>query len=163
MVLFGGNTSYAPQSYLRDTWTFTPGARGTYATYGTGCPGSGGTPSLGSRLGEVPIAGQTFHAQVTGLPLVGPAYLFVGASRTQWGLVSLPFDLSSIGMQGCTLLASGDFLFPVTTVLGSGLCSFDVPLSLAGQSFYNQVIAFDPAANPTGLTVSNGAEAFVGN
>ncbi len=161
LVLFGG-TNWDQNTYLRDTWTLVPAPLGGYQTYGVGCAGSGGTPSLSAGYGMVPTAGQSFAVQVTGLPLVGSTFLFVGASQTQWGSFALPLNLSVIGMNGCSLLASGDFLLPVTNVLGSGLCSFDLPLSLAGQQFFNQAIALAPGANPAGMIVSNGARATVG-
>ena len=161
LVMFGGS-SYDSTGYQRDTWSFAPGMRGSYVTYGAGCAGTGGTPTLGAGFGASPVAGQGFSVQVTGLPLLGSAFLFVGASRTQWGLFSLPLDLSPIGMSACTLFASGEFMLPVTNVLGSGLCSFTIPVTLAGQRFFNQAIALDAAANGAGLTTSNGAEAVVG-
>jgi hypothetical protein len=169
MVLWGGyNVSMATLQWnrtaphLRDTWEYTPGKSGSFFPYGIGCAGSRGTPTLSAHLGSIPTAGAPFRVQLNNLPLVGPAWMFVGASKTDYGSLKLPFDLGAIGAPSCWLLASGDLLFPVTNVLGSGLFSVDIPLELAGATVYLQAIVGDAPANPLGLTVSHGGEALIG-
>lgn len=148
--------------YQRDTWEYTPGTSGSYTAFGSGCAGVQGVPAISARGGEVPTAGATFTVQVNHLPLTGAAWIFLGNSKTQYGALTLPFDLGAIGMQGCALRVSGDFLYPVTNVLGAGLWTIPIPADAAGLRFFNQAIVLDPSANSLGLTVSNGAEAVIG-
>jgi hypothetical protein len=170
LVAFGGlNVSlstYVASYYLtpklRDTWEYTPGKPGSFVPYGIGCAGSRGTPALSAHFGSLPIAGAPFRVQLNNLPLVGPAWMFVGASKTDYGSLKLPFDLTVAGAPGCWLLASGDLLFPVTNVLGSGLFSVDIPPDLAGATVYLQAIVGDLPANQLGMTTSDGGEAKIG-
>lgn len=158
VVLFGGSNG----GYLRDTWTYTPGIQGTYSFFGSGCAGSRGTPSLSVQNNQVPIAGQPFSVQFDNLPLTGQAWMFLGASKTNYGGLPLPADLSIIGMFGCSLYVSGDLIFPVQNILGVGLWTITVPPVLLGLPIYNQAIVFDPPANGLGLTVSDAGEGVVG-
>lgn len=154
--------SPAVATYQRDLWEYTPGTSGSYTPFGSGCAGVQGVPAISARGGEVPTAGATFTVQVNHLPLTGAAWIFLGNSKTQYGALTLPFDLGAIGMQGCALRVSGDFLYPVTNVLGAGLWTIPIPADAAGLRFFNQAIVLDPSANSLGLTVSNGAEAVIG-
>lgn len=156
-IFLGGGASA-----LRDTWEYTPGKPGSFLPYGIGCAGSRGTPALSAHFGSLPIAGAPFRVQLNNLPLVGPAWMFVGASKTDYGSLKLPFDLTVAGAPGCWLLASGDLLFPVTNVLGSGLFSVDIPPDLAGATVYLQAIVGDLPANQLGMTTSHGGEAKIG-
>ncbi len=169
LVLFGGqNTTWAQYVRdwssapgLRDTWEYTPGVIGSFTPFGVGCAGSRGVPAL--RLqGSPPTAGQPLRVQVDNLPLVGPAFVFVGASNSLYGVLPLPFPLGGIGMTGCTLYASGDALVAVQNVLGTALLNLDLPLSTVGSSVYLQAFPFDPVANPLGLTASHGAHVQIG-
>lgn len=169
LVLFGGlnanwasylNSSGPP--FLRDTWEYTPGIVGSFTSFGAGCAGSRGTPTLRAHLGSVPAAGQTFRTQIDNLPLTGPVFVFLGASNSSYGGLPLPFPLGAIGMLGCTLLASGDALLPVQNVLGVGLLSIDIPANAAGATLFEQAFVVDPGVNALGLTASQGAQLVVG-
>ena len=157
VVLFGGTNG----SPLRDTWEYVRGVPGTFSTFGEGCPGSRGTPFLTLRSSP-PVAGQPFAVQVNRLPLAGAAFLFLGASKTDYLGLPLPFDLGVIGMDGCLLYTSADRVDNLNNVLGVALWTLQVPRSLANRTFYLQSIVSDPFANLLGMTVSNAAEAFVG-
>jgi hypothetical protein len=154
-VLHGGS-NYA------DTWELELGPLASYTTTGTGCPGTGGTPTLQAANGSLPVAGSQFNVQVSGMPWNTPAFMFMGTSNTSYGGAPLPFDLAPIGAPGCVLRAPGTYLFGVPNVLGTGLWNYSIPY-LPGQVFYNQAIIFDPAANSLGLTVSNVGEAVIGS
>ena len=158
LLLYGGSNG----SWQRDTWRFVPGPAPSYKTFGDGCAGARGKPYLSTRLGELPYAGRDFSVQLNNLPLTGPAWMFLGASKSMYGGLRLPFDLGLIGMRACTLYSSADLLFPVTNVLGVGLWRVRIPSSFSGKSFFNQAIIFDPKANSVGLSVSNAGEAKVG-
>lgn len=158
LILYGGDNG----GWLRDTWQFVPGPGPSYTTFGAGCAGVRGKPFLSTRLGQLPIAGREFTVQINNMPLVGPAWMFLGFSKDFYGRLRLPLDLTPIGMTGCSLLVSGDLLFPVPNILGLGLWTVKLPIDLAGKTFYNQGIVFDAKANALGLILSNGGQANVG-
>ena len=165
VVLFGGTNHWAyslSQTWaLGDTWEFDLGAGASYTTYGAGCAGSRGVPTLAAAPGSLPGVGQTFQVNLGNLPFTGAVFLFVGISDTTYGPTPLPFSLAGLGAPGCSALASGEDLRLLTNVLGSALWQWTVP-NAPGVSFYNQAFAFDPAANPLGLTVSNGGRGTIG-
>jgi hypothetical protein len=164
LVVFGGfNAPFGSASLfgLADTWEFQMGAGASYASYGSGCAGSRGVPSIAPQGTSLPHAGSTFTLQVNNVPLTGPVFMFAGLSNTAYGPNPLPLSLGFLGAPGCSLLASGDSLYLLTSVLGSAVWQFAVP-NVLGVSFYNQAFAFDPAANPLGLTTSNGGMSTIG-
>ena len=81
--------------------------------------------------------------------------------------MTLPFELSGIGMPGCYLHQSNEiFGLPVTPVTASTL-QFDaaIPLNTAllTQHFYIQAYAFAPGANAAQVVTSNGIAWTIGN
>jgi hypothetical protein len=169
MVLLGGangpvNLPYGGSFALGDTWEFALGAGPAYSTYGSGCAGARGVPSIAAQGPSLPRIGQTFSLQVNNLPLTGPVFLFLGVSNTTYGPTPLPLSLGFLGAPGCTALASGESLFVLTNVLGSAVWQFAVPNvpNAPGATFYNQAFVFDPTANALGLTTSNGGQATIG-
>ncbi|MBL8756137.1 MAG: hypothetical protein JNK15_22780 [Planctomycetes bacterium] len=165
-VLFGGSTNWVQgqsysNSYLGDTWEFALPAGASFTPYGTGCLGSHGVPAVAASLGSLPRVGQPFSTVVTGLPLQGLSFMFLGLSNTAYGPTPLPLSLGFLGAPGCSVLASGDDLGLVTNVLGTGVWQWNVP-NAPGASFYVQAFAFDAAANPLGITTSNGGHGVIG-
>ena len=148
-------------AFLADTWELQLPAPASYTQFGIGCAGSHGTPTLTASLGQTPRVGMPFQAVVTGLPLTGPAFVFLGLSNTSYGPTPLPLSLGFLGAPGCTLYCSGDDLNMIPNVLGTGLWQWNVP-NVPGASFYTQAFAFDAAANPLGITSSNGATGVIG-
>ena len=137
---------------------------GTFGPYGTGCAGSLGVPQWSALTGSRPVLGQTLNTQVTNVPN-GLAVVGLGVSNTASGGLTLPFDLTAIGMPGCQLLAD-----PLVTQLAVGTAptatwSFAVPNNPAviGFVIYGQAFPFDPAANAFGFTATNGARIKVGS
>lgn len=168
LVLFGGTNSTwsvyrlnETVAYLRDTWEYTPGAAGAFTAFGVGCSGSRGVPTLGLQ-GALPTAGFPLRVQVSNLPLVTSAYVFVGTSNTFYGSLPLPFPLASIGMPTCTLYVGADVLLPLPVILGIGLLAVDLPLGTAGATLYVQAFPIDFGANPLGLTASDAAQVLIG-
>ena len=156
-LMFGGTNG----AFVRDTWEYIHGPA-SYTTFGVGCAGSVGVPSLQTQFGAVPVANRSFTVQVNNLPLTGAAWMFFGVSQTNWSGVPLPFNLGTIGMTGCTLYSSGEFAIPIQNVLGVGVWTVNLPASVAGATFYNQAIILDIGATPLGLIVSDAACAVVG-
>lgn len=167
MVLFGGAAVWSVTQTsnqvvpLGDTWEFQLPAGASYTAYGAGCLGSRGVPTLAASGSSLPRVGQTFQATITNLPLQGLAFVFLGLSNTSYGPTPLPLSLNFLGGNGCSVLAAGDDLALVTNVLGTGLWQWTVP-NAPGVSFYTQAFAFDAAANPLGITTSNGAHGVIG-
>jgi hypothetical protein len=150
---------------LGDTWEYAPADPGTYAPFGTGCAGSAGALTLAARAGLMPYPGNTVTVDVAPVPPNVAVIRSFGLSRTQWGTIALPFDLTSLGMPGCTLLASGDSSRLVFAAGNTASFSFPIPNDQAfvGFDFYNQAFALDPAANAAGVVASNAAQVHIGS
>ena len=160
-VLHGGQSPYGgTPSAFSDTWELDLGDTATYTTFGAGCAGTYGTPTL-SPAGDLPSVNTTFTLQVSGLPWTGPVFMWLGFSNQFYGSVPLPANLAILGAPQCDVLISPDVLYTMPNVLGTSLWQFGVP-NLPGAVFYNQAVAFDPGANGLGLIFSNGGEAIIG-
>ena len=159
-VVFSGEPDVT--RLLADTWEYF-GTPASYATFGSGCAGSAGTPAL-TGLASGPWIGETFTLQVGQLPVGRPAALLFGTSNTVWNGTPLPFDLTPIGMPGCQLLVSADVTLPLTNNAGSATWSIALPSNpwLVGRQFVNQAFVSDPTANPLGFTTSNAGAAVIG-
>lgn len=156
IVLYGGLTSG------RGAWELRDPSLARYATFGSGCPGSSGVPTL-RGLGQLPRMGQSFQVRVDGVPPGSPVFMLLGFSKSRLGNVILPANLSSLGMPGCSLYTrvhhSG--LLP-DSVGGSTTWTVDIAPGLLGLRFYHQAFVFDPGANALGLTSSNAGSAVIG-
>jgi len=139
-------------------------ARGaSYRSYGSGCSGTLGVPTLAAATGSRPALGSTFTAVLGGLPL-GAGIMVMGFSDTAQPPFTLPLELTPFGMPGCRLLAEA---VASQFVLGAGNTAswaITLPTSTAymGAVFFNQGFVLDPPANATGLTVTNGGKARLG-
>jgi hypothetical protein len=156
-LLLNGIAWAAPGS----TFAYAPGA--TYCYFGQGCAGSNGIPELTSS--SVPTIGSLFSVNVVNLPLAGGlAVMVIGFSDVSWGAISLPIDLTPVGMTGCTSYVSVDITDPLPHTSGVAQWVLSIPPNpaIAGVEFFNQALSFDPAAgNPFGAVVSNAAKATV--
>lgn len=137
----------------------------TWGTFGNGCGGSFGTPVLAAALGSLPALGSTFQLQVQGLPPppAGTTLGLLGLSKTWWGPVPLPLDLTPAGMSGCSAWIAP---FDSTLLAHSGnVATWPLPIPavamLVGQDFYAQAFVLDPGWNPLGAVVTNGGEAVI--
>lgn len=128
------------------------------------CTGQGQVaPS--QKLQGLPKLGSIFGVSLSGAPALAPYLVVSGASKTQWGSLSLPLDLAPLGAKGCQLLASIDFASAgLADASGQGLFSFLIPQDtrLLGIGWHQQAIVFDPKANPLGLTFSDGGSVLIG-
>jgi len=162
-VLFGG--SPATSFHLDDTWEYDPGVIARWTPSGSGCPGVGGGPTLRNRVPWLPIGGRTFALDLGPLPS-GIAAISIGLSDQQWNGNPLPFDLGAIGMPGCTLHVSPDFLFfapvPVTGLAVTLTWQLPNDPGLIGTRFFDQGFALAPGVNPLGAVVSNAGVGVIG-
>lgn len=144
--------------YGDTTWSF--------ATFGTGCPGTNGTPTLGLAAGSIPAIGQTLSLDLRNLPIVPrPLVGILGISNTLWrGGAPLPIDLGFLGMTLCQLLVSDDATMPVPGGSGASQWQMRFPYdpNFLGAGAFLQVFILDPSANPFGATLTNGATVTVG-
>lgn len=140
------------------------GTGGRFSTYGAGCVGSLGTPTLAAVPGTRPAFGQTLLLEIGNLPL-GFGFAGLGFSNTQSGPFTLPFDLGLFGAPGCNLLADPAVSFFLLGLGSTVVFGLQVPANPALQDLivFAQGFALDPAANGAGLTTSNGGRIRVGS
>ena len=136
----------------------------TYDTFGTGCPGTLGTPALAPTNNSRPALGSTLNVGISNLPF-GLALMATGfsISVTSAG-VPLPLDLGIIGMPTCNQLVDAPLLDVVTGPGTTANWSWSIPNdpNIFGFMFFNQAFALDPAANAFGFTASNAASGKLG-
>lgn len=164
IVLFGGYATFQGSMVrLMDTWHYGPAAHG--ATFGAGCPGSLGVPSLALNGGQTPQFGRPCRFDLGNLPH-NAALLAAGLSDTAAGplQIPLPLSLSFVGMPGCDLLVDPAHQ---ELVIGSGnAASYALPIpnapALTGVQLYLQAFVLDASANALGMTVSNGVRLTIG-
>ena len=133
--------------------------------YGVGC-GNAAPLTLTPTSSAVP--GQSITARITNTPTPA-AFIGFGLSDvvSSSGL-PLPFDLSPIGMTGCTLYQSNDIFGLPTTSAGvpfERLFALPLPSNplLVGREAFIQAFSFAPLANPYGFLASNGVRYRLGN
>ena len=128
--------------------------------FGTPCLGAGGLPTL--TIAAPILIGTNFQHKLTNGPVNKPAYLALGASRTSWPPLTLPFVLP-----GTTCSVYTDTLITLGTVVPAGGIVFwnlAMPndVTLLGGKLYTQDINIDIGANSWNLTLSNALELTIG-
>lgn len=156
LTMFGGFGT----TFNNDTWQYTGDTSGTFTLYGTGCDTSTGPIGLS---GTVPNIGSTLSLTYSNLGTAPAIVVVLGLSDQSWSGLPLPLDLAIIGLTGCNLLASGDFLEVALATAGSA--TYDVPIpansALVNQSIYCQGITIQlPPLTFTGT--SRGGRALIG-
>jgi hypothetical protein len=158
VVQFGGldPTTY---SELGDTWLYGAKSR----TYGSGCAGTNGVPSL-TAVGA-PRIGQTFTLTLSNLLVnSSSAVMAIGLSDQTSPLGPLPVSLTNYGMPGCSVWTSTDFAMVIPANAGSATWSINLPnhIAFAGVRLFHQGLSIDAGANATGLAVSNAHASTIG-
>lgn len=143
-----------------------PNSQPRCTPFGVGCAGNAGIPGLAPAAGQLPRIGKTFTVQLSNVP-AGPLrfpFGFVGASKTLWSSVPLPFDLGTIGMPGCTLYCGTDLVFQLANLSGIATWTLTLPpdVALVGAQAYQQGLVLDPGVNLLGVTTSNALELKLG-
>ncbi len=114
----------------------------TYSVFGNGCLGSSGVPTL--SISQPARIGQMFELSFSSVPTNKTGYLFIGASKTSWNGLPLPFYLP--WQPKCALLVSGHCVIPFKTGSSTSMkWGFPVPNNPAilGGNFYNQAMFMD--------------------
>lgn len=144
--------------------TTAPGSG--FRPVGSGCPGRAGVPVLDARFGSVLRLGGRFDLVASNLPATQLAVPFglLGFRDDAWDGVPLPFDLSVVGMPGCTLyndVATSPLLFKRGSTAEWSLVVPDLP-GLLGLDAFFQVLVLEPGVNAFGGILTNGGRAVFG-
>ncbi len=138
--------------------------QGAVIYYGRQCPGAkgmepyvafGGYPTQGNNSFAIGIANAAPNA---------PSLGFVGFSRTHYGNVPLPLDLTAIGMPKCALQTDIAVVLNLATdAQGKATLIGGVPTdpALVGIHVTAQFAIQDSAANPAGISTTEGVELVV--
>ncbi len=141
------------------------GQTGSYTLFGSGCKGTPGFPARLLAPVDLPMVYAPFTLRFDYLP-TSPGLLHVvfGFSKTLWGHTPLPYDLTHIGLTGCTVFISVDIPIPVTYTGTVASLTIDIPnnASLRGLVFFNQALVVDPGINAYDATVTNAGEGTIG-
>ncbi len=126
-----------------------------------------GNPCQGVTIGNVgvPVIGSSFAVTLQGASPGRPALLLLGASRTTWNGLPLPFPLAVVGAPGCELLAAGDVTIVVATGgAGEAQVTLTVPpvQDLVGAELFGQWAVRAAGSNALGLLFSDGAAMTIG-
>lgn len=158
-----GSPVYNPRVWNGTVYYTASGA--AWSTFGSGCTGTVGEPTLDAAAGSTPRLGTTFTTEIGNLPQPGtPVLVGLGFSNAQWGPVSLPMRLDRFGATGCSLLISLDVVG--STAGAPSVASFALPIpnapNLDGVVLYYQAFVFDVGANPIGMVLTRGGAAHLG-
>lgn len=126
-----------------------------YSGGGAFCRGTG-CGSLSLAFSGAPAVGSSFAANLYGSTSLASGFLLFGYVAS----APYPLNLSSYGATGCQLYQSADVLLPLAFSAGSATSTLSFPAipALAGLIAYVQGAAFEPAANPLGLSTSRGSQ-----
>ena len=139
--------------------TSTPPTVSQGSQFGSSC----GTSPMNFRPLGSAIPGQDLRCDLDFSP-TALCMVAMGTSNSQLpGGGALPIDLSSIGMTGCSLYHSAEWIGLPTT--GSGLFLMVLPPSplLVGKHLYLQAFCVAPGENALGVVSSNGIDFLIGN
>lgn len=158
VVMFGGSNSVV----LGDTQEYGAVIPATVTSFGAGCAGSAGVPSM-AVTGGLPWLRERVSVTVNNLAAGSPTVLAFGASNSTWGARSLPYSLGQLA-PGCDVLASQEGLLPLVNAAGVAATSIGIPPNpaVAGVSLYLQGFTLDPV-NPLGMTLSNALDLRIGS
>ncbi len=149
-----GTTWYRSGVVLRASWRVM-------------CQGGMGTTLIPDyRVTGAPTPGRTLSGALTKALPNATAVRLTGFSDSVWNGVMLPADLSFLGATGCTLLASGEYVEPLTTnANGIANATLAIPNSsaLLGGIAFQQCAVLDAQSNAFGIAFTPGVEIDVGN
>ncbi len=154
-VIYGGDLGAGP---IGGTLAYEPTTPARTIAFGTGCPSRVTTPSLRASRRGLAWLGTTITLETFHLAAASPgAALAIGTSATSWRGIPLPFDLSGLGMTGCTLWVSAELLLPAPVQAGVAEWPLTVPSnpSLLGVSVFGQGFAVELNTNPLGAVATN--------
>jgi len=162
LYIYGNNTGGAGGLMFDAAIELDPAA---LQPYGSGCPGSNGTPLLAPDTGT-PRIGGAFSVRAFHLPTnPGVMIMALGDGNTSWVGFPIPVDLGLFGVNGCLGWVDIQDSIPVAHNGGSGVWSANLPTApgLVGLRFFVQALVADPGAtNPARATTSSAIEIWIG-
>ena len=145
---------------------YSKAATAFYGTFGAGCKGPSGTPSIAAFSSSLPKLGTLFRVSLAGMPTTSRlALMITSVSNNSFnGAPILPLDLKVAGAPGCLLLVDPFLFTPVPLIKGKGTMNLPIPNlpALKGIAFFQQALGFDTKANAAGFIVSNGGMGILG-
>jgi hypothetical protein len=147
-----------------------------YTHFGTDCASPNWTPVWFQAIG-LPRPGTTFHVE-TEASSANPGsatttFLCTGVSRTSYGSMQLPFDVTALNTGGITfcglLYVSCDAVYWLPRVVSTRPVLLQVPFPvpndprLLGATFYQQVVQHVRTAQRSDFYLSRAGEILVGH
>lgn len=149
--------------YDLDLGSLCVSAKGTFGQ--PGCPGSNQKIPFADVPTTAVLQGQPFVFRVGDVPVGSAVGLILGSRESgSWGALTLPFDLGIAGATNCWLNTDLLLLFAaVADAQGEARFLGGVPNSPVFVGFWVRFQGFvlDPAANPFGMTTTQGAKVQV--
>lgn len=145
------------------SWVIRVESGAEYRTFGNGCAGTNGTPTLaGGAL--LPQLGQVLVLDATNLPDPSIADLLLLGHEELSPSVDVGALFGSAPV-GCEVLVDPLVVAQLPTSSGSAPFGLAVPnaTNLIGISVLGQVVSIDVGANAVGWTTSNGVRAVIGH
>ena len=135
----------------------------TAATFGNGCPSSGGSNTLVADT--PPWVGGTFRATGTGLPATAIVVALTSVASVPQGVAPLAAFFPQAG-PGCDVLTFPEIVTPLLTTTGALVSSFPLPNTplFVGLTFYHQLvpIELDPQGGWVAVTATNALQLTAG-
>ncbi len=156
LVLFGGGCG---GNLTNVVWELKLPVFWRHATYGQGCVGTNGTPTLAMASGSTSVIGTTMQFEVANVGWV-VSFGFVGYQRETLLGMPLPLPLDIFGLPGCQALNSADLSAALPVPNAQFVSTWAVPLPnqthLLGAELSFQALCFEPPGYPRWASVSNG-------
>jgi len=159
VVLFGGaSIAIGGARPLDDTWELSVPAE--FQGISVGCATSKGVLRLSAADGSRPELGGALGLTVGPVPPQSSPFLLLGSSERSWADVALPIDLAPIGMPGCWLYTSVEFVAPMIPQGETAHALLPIPLDrgLLDKALYAQVALLGQES-----ATSNGGRLRIGN
>jgi hypothetical protein len=163
-VYFAGSGPVIVGTVNNETWTYTGAGTAIAAPFGKGCATSVGIATLAPA--STPVLGNNYSLACAGAPAVSIGVVVHGLDNLELSPgVYLPFDLTLVGIGGCSLEVRPDVTAVELPVGGTFTHMFAVPNNpgLTGIALYSQVLLLDSLA-PNGFGgMTNAVHAVLGS
>ncbi|MCC7062487.1 MAG: hypothetical protein IT456_06755 [Planctomycetes bacterium] len=165
LLLFAGGCG---TSLTDEVWNINLPVFWRWSTFGAGCVGTRGIPSLSVVPGSTGVLGQTLHLQLGNVPaFFSTSFGVLGFNRTTFLGQPLPYSLAPFGLTGCQTWTSSDSSYPMSLPNPLGFASWDLPLPnvpyLLGFELNLQALSFEVPGYFRWASVSNGVIVRLGD
>ncbi|MEZ6035981.1 MAG: hypothetical protein R3F29_00780 [Planctomycetota bacterium] len=169
-----GSLSYDPMRGVMvamrggSTWEYVADANApaSFSTYGAGCVGPAGVPSLDHVSGSLPRIGSVLQMTVQNLPasVFNVAVGFWGTDASSWAGLPIPVSLTPLGFTGCDAWLAPLAVVTLNNTAGTAAWNVPIPMNALalGADLYFQAGVLVPGWNPGGFVFSNAGHAVVG-